>query len=207
MLYYLSLVLALVVAGRGIQQLQQFEKLGALVVEWRLPPVFNDQLGDQDRDLAVGMLMLNLENVFYQRQQDKAIGRDRKISFGTALPVCSIGRARLRCHISATSSQHSSASTGTASTWSLSFIAKGSPFSVIPDQRSSGTMTRGSGQIATPFVQNHVPLNKYQMVEHFQTAVALTMARAGFAFLPYWAKNSCSRRCRFASSEFFDPTT
>ena len=49
-------------------------------------------------------------------------------------------------------------------------------------------MTRGSGQIATPFVQNHVPLNKYQMVEHFQTAVALTMARAGFAFLPYWAK-------------------
>jgi DNA-binding transcriptional LysR family regulator len=42
--------------------------------------------------------------------------------------------------------------------------------------------------IATAFVQNHVPLNKYQMVEHFQTAVALTMARAGFAFLPYWAK-------------------
>ena len=74
MLYYLSLVLALVVAGRGIQPLQipgyvddsnsliaahqekQFETLGALVVEWRLPPVFNDQLGDQDRDLAVGML-------------------------------------------------------------------------------------------------------------------------------------------------------
>ena len=43
--------------------------------------------------------------------------------------------------------------------------------------------------IATAFVQNHVPLNKYQMVEHFQTAVALTMARAGFAFLPYWAKS------------------
>jgi DNA-binding transcriptional LysR family regulator len=43
--------------------------------------------------------------------------------------------------------------------------------------------------IVTAFVQNHVPLNKYQMIEHFQTAVALTMARAGFAFLPYWAKN------------------
>ena len=42
--------------------------------------------------------------------------------------------------------------------------------------------------IATAFVENHVPLNKYQMVEHFQTAVALTMARAGVAFLPYWAK-------------------
>lgn len=44
--------------------------------------------------------------------------------------------------------------------------------------------------IAMAFVQNHVPLKKYQMVEHFQTAVALTMARAGFAFLPYWAKHS-----------------
>jgi DNA-binding transcriptional LysR family regulator len=44
--------------------------------------------------------------------------------------------------------------------------------------------------IAMTFVQNHVPLNRYQMVEHFHTAVALTMARAGFAFLPYWAKNS-----------------
>ena len=43
--------------------------------------------------------------------------------------------------------------------------------------------------IAMAFVQNHVPLNRYQMVEHFHTAVALTMARAGFAFLPYWAKN------------------
>jgi DNA-binding transcriptional LysR family regulator len=43
--------------------------------------------------------------------------------------------------------------------------------------------------IATAFLQNHVPLNKHQMVEHFHTAVALTMARAGFAFLPYWAKN------------------
>jgi DNA-binding transcriptional LysR family regulator len=43
--------------------------------------------------------------------------------------------------------------------------------------------------IATAFVQNHVPLNKYQMVEHFHTAVALTMSGAGFAFLPFSAKN------------------
>lgn len=44
--------------------------------------------------------------------------------------------------------------------------------------------------IAMAFVENQVPLNRYQMVEHFQTAVALTMARTGFAFLPYWAKSS-----------------
>jgi DNA-binding transcriptional LysR family regulator len=43
--------------------------------------------------------------------------------------------------------------------------------------------------IVTAFVQNHVPLNRYQVIEHFQTAAALTMARAGFAFLPYGAKN------------------
>jgi LysR family transcriptional regulator, hca operon transcriptional activator len=43
--------------------------------------------------------------------------------------------------------------------------------------------------VASAFVQNHVPLNRYQMVEHFQTAVALTMARAGFAFLPSSAKD------------------
>jgi DNA-binding transcriptional LysR family regulator len=43
--------------------------------------------------------------------------------------------------------------------------------------------------IVTAFVQNHVPLNKYQVIEHFQTAAALTMARAGFAFLPASAKN------------------
>jgi DNA-binding transcriptional LysR family regulator len=43
--------------------------------------------------------------------------------------------------------------------------------------------------IAMAFAQNHVPLKRSQMVEHFHTAVALTMARAGFAFLPYWAKN------------------
>jgi DNA-binding transcriptional LysR family regulator len=43
--------------------------------------------------------------------------------------------------------------------------------------------------IAMAFLQNHVPLNRCQMVEHFHTAVALTMSRAGFAFLPSSAKN------------------
>ena len=43
--------------------------------------------------------------------------------------------------------------------------------------------------IVKAFVQNHVPLNRYQMVEHFQTAVALTKARAGCAFLPSSAKD------------------
>jgi DNA-binding transcriptional LysR family regulator len=43
--------------------------------------------------------------------------------------------------------------------------------------------------IVTIFQQNHMPLNRYQMVEHFHTTVALTMAHAGVAFLPYWAKD------------------
>ncbi|MGA7315343.1 MAG: LysR substrate-binding domain-containing protein, partial [Silvibacterium sp.] len=42
---------------------------------------------------------------------------------------------------------------------------------------------------AMAFIQNHVPLNRYQMVEHFHTAVALTMSGAGFAFLPSSARN------------------
>lgn len=43
--------------------------------------------------------------------------------------------------------------------------------------------------IATAFIQNHVSFKRYQMVGHFQTAVALTMPRAGFAFLPASAKS------------------
>jgi DNA-binding transcriptional LysR family regulator len=42
--------------------------------------------------------------------------------------------------------------------------------------------------IVTVFLQHHVSLNRYQMVEHFQTAVALTKARGGVAFLPSSAK-------------------
>jgi DNA-binding transcriptional LysR family regulator len=43
--------------------------------------------------------------------------------------------------------------------------------------------------IVMAFAQNHVPLKRYQMVEHFQTAVALTNARAGCAFFPFSAQN------------------
>jgi DNA-binding transcriptional LysR family regulator len=43
--------------------------------------------------------------------------------------------------------------------------------------------------IVTAFLQNHVPLNKYQMVEHFHTAMSLTKARMGVAFLPSSAKD------------------
>jgi DNA-binding transcriptional LysR family regulator len=42
--------------------------------------------------------------------------------------------------------------------------------------------------IATAFLENHMPLDRYQIAEHFQTAVNLTNARVGFAFLPASAK-------------------
>jgi LysR substrate binding domain len=42
--------------------------------------------------------------------------------------------------------------------------------------------------ITTAFVQNHVPFKRYQMVESFQTAVALSNPRAGFALLSASAK-------------------
>jgi DNA-binding transcriptional LysR family regulator len=43
--------------------------------------------------------------------------------------------------------------------------------------------------IVTVFLQNHVPLNRYQMVEHFQAAVSLVKARMGIAFLPSSARD------------------
>jgi len=43
--------------------------------------------------------------------------------------------------------------------------------------------------IATAFLKNHMPLGKYQMVEHFQTEVNLTEARVGYVFLPSSAKD------------------
>jgi len=42
--------------------------------------------------------------------------------------------------------------------------------------------------ISTAFLKNHMPLDRYQIAEHFQTAVNLTNARVGFAFLPASAK-------------------
>jgi DNA-binding transcriptional LysR family regulator len=43
--------------------------------------------------------------------------------------------------------------------------------------------------IVAIFLQNHVPLNRYQMVEHFQTAVSLIQARMGVAFFPSSVKD------------------
>jgi DNA-binding transcriptional LysR family regulator len=43
--------------------------------------------------------------------------------------------------------------------------------------------------IATAFLKNHMPLARYQMAEHFQTAVNLTKARVGYVFLPSSAKD------------------
>ena len=36
---------------------------------------------------------------------------------------------------------------------------------------------------------NHMPLGRYQMAEHFQTAINLTKARVGYVFLPSSAKD------------------
>jgi DNA-binding transcriptional LysR family regulator len=46
--------------------------------------------------------------------------------------------------------------------------------------------------IAAAFLKNHMPLDRYQIAEHFQTAVDQTNARVGFAFLPASAKGFCS---------------
>ena len=43
--------------------------------------------------------------------------------------------------------------------------------------------------IAAAFLKNHMPLDRYQMAEHFQTGVNLTKARAGYMFLPSSAKD------------------
>jgi DNA-binding transcriptional LysR family regulator len=43
--------------------------------------------------------------------------------------------------------------------------------------------------IAAAFLKNHMPLDRYQMAEHFQTGVNLTKARVGYMFLPSSAKD------------------
>ena len=43
--------------------------------------------------------------------------------------------------------------------------------------------------IATAFLKNHMPLGRYQLAEHYQSAVNLTKARVGFVFLPSSAKD------------------
>jgi DNA-binding transcriptional LysR family regulator len=43
--------------------------------------------------------------------------------------------------------------------------------------------------IATALLKNRMPLDRYQMTEHFQTGVNLTRARVGIMFLPSSAKD------------------
>jgi hypothetical protein len=43
--------------------------------------------------------------------------------------------------------------------------------------------------IATVFLKNHMPLGRYQMAGHFQTAVNLIKVRLGNVFLPSSAKD------------------
>ena len=38
--------------------------------------------------------------------------------------------------------------------------------------------------ISAAFLKNHMPLDRYQMAEHFQTGINLTKARVGYMFLP-----------------------
>ena len=43
--------------------------------------------------------------------------------------------------------------------------------------------------VAAAFLKDHMPLDRYQMAEHFQTGVNLTKARVGYMFLPSSAKD------------------
>ena len=52
-------------------QQEQFEQLGPLVMEWGLPPVFDDQFGHQDSDLTIRVFVLNFQNVLDQRHMTK----------------------------------------------------------------------------------------------------------------------------------------
>jgi len=43
--------------------------------------------------------------------------------------------------------------------------------------------------IAAAFLKNHMPLDRYQIAEHFQTGINLTKARVGYMFLPSSARD------------------
>ncbi len=45
---------------------------------------------------------------------------------------------------------------------------------------SKGLLPNVHQMIATAFLKNRMPLDRYQIAEHFQTAVNLTNARVGF---------------------------
>jgi len=46
---------------------KQLQQLGPLVVKRSLPPVFDDELGNEDGDLTIRMVALDLQDVLDQR--------------------------------------------------------------------------------------------------------------------------------------------
>ena len=60
--------------------------------------------------------------------------------------------------------------------------------------------------IATAFVQNHVSLKRYQMVEHFPNCGGSYHCPCWMCVPSSFGKVLCSRGCRFACSEFSDST-
>ena len=71
------------VSGAGIQAvlavfllslIHIFQQLGALVVERSLPPVFDDEFGNEHRDLTMRMVMFDLQDVLDKRHDDEAVG-------------------------------------------------------------------------------------------------------------------------------------
>src|ERR1700744_111430 len=54
-------------------QQKQLQQLRSLVVEGRLPPVFDHEFGNQDGDLTIGMVPLDLLDVLDQRCYHEAI--------------------------------------------------------------------------------------------------------------------------------------
>jgi hypothetical protein len=53
---------------------KQLQQLSPLVVKRSLPPVFDDELGDEDGDLTIRMVALDLQDVLDERHDDEAVG-------------------------------------------------------------------------------------------------------------------------------------
>jgi hypothetical protein len=53
---------------------KQLQQLSTLVMERSLPLMFNDELGNEDGDLTIGMVALDLQDVLDERCYDEAVG-------------------------------------------------------------------------------------------------------------------------------------
>ena len=61
---------------------EEFEEAGTLVVEEVLPPVVDDELGDEDGDVAILVDALFGEDVFEHGHEDSAVGGFEALEFG-----------------------------------------------------------------------------------------------------------------------------